>query len=840
MEEYTSPIEYKEHFLRDLPGDYQFYQDLIAADEKGLVRQDLVDKYPDLDPNAFKSFFENAASQPAVEEVTKYLIYRTEELVGRSRIYRYFSYEGWKKFNEKLGNEITVPRAKLKIVKQNLVEPSSIDYIGKSYTCLPKTKVSSTRLKNKKNSASDDEDEYDLALNTRAKKTKKDVEKTVDLIVPSPQLVSNPESSPPASNFDSVTKRTTRKRRAQTKDLNETSLQSDTTLEPVAKRVTRRRTDKVEPHPQPNPVPGSISTPEPQKGKTLLSYFGRKQPEASVEQAELTIPTPVSSSTPETIEAESVSKELSPEKSQTSIKENPVQATSIEIQSNIQFIDHNAPEPPKRKRKRGFTAELNSTKLRREKILLDMMEEQRIRELNTDACIEFNKIETALSGGQKMAVLTFNKMAKQLHAEKKLKVHVSTVQKLYGLTEIKTFLLHSSLTPESEEVKQFIACYSHEKAPPTRKRKEFKKVEVQDFPMTAYEKPKEQKLALKYGWVKSRWIRAKKLHEKLLEYYLTLDHNDNIVDMTEFTKHMPIQLLCHVCCNLPYEEEEFTDFIDVEDNRNIPLCELPENIQQYIFQFKSRIRYFVTLQTRILEQLGIIEPIRGKDTDSRVIAPKYRLSEEGPIRDYAFKDRAIVSVLPLKTLDDVHHFWEELYHVCMHPTRIRTDQDENELMESSDKNDPIYNIHGRKGWAIDLVLPPKLKKFLDSFVDFESKTIRSDSIALRAYLRKETGLTTKRIRDYYQGLFGAFDKVKKAEEKRKAREERQLKTPFDPTINELMLASFEKRKVDANIQKSREEGPFVQSTFIGSRRFRKLRLRVEPGRDQLHTDSEYS
>ncbi|KAI9366689.1 hypothetical protein BD770DRAFT_438809 [Pilaira anomala] len=104
-------------------------------------------------------------------------------------------------------------------------------------------------------------------------------------------------------------------------------------------------------------------------------------------------------------------------------------------------------------------------------------------------------------------------------------------------------------------------------------------------------------------------------------------------------------------------------------------------------------------------------------------------------------------------------------------------ENDNMLTEGSDKNDPIYNIHGRKGWAIYLVLPSKLKKFLDSFVDFENKTIRSDSIALGAYLRKETGLTMKRIRDYYQGLFGASEQ-KKTEEKRKAREGKTIENTF--------------------------------------------------------------
>jgi hypothetical protein len=219
-----------------------------------------------------------------------------------------------------------------------------------------------------------------------------------------------------------------------------------------------------------------------------------------------------------------------------------------------------------------------------------------------------------------------------------------------------------------------------------------------------------------------------------------------------------------------------------------------------------------------------------EETDSKylhAIAPKYTLSEEGVIRDYAFKDRAIVKTLPLKNLEDVRYFWEELQSTCIHPLRYKTKQDEEELESSVNEDDPLYHIHRSRTWVVEVVLSPKQKEILDSFIDEDSTVIPSDNAALRMHLVQITKLTAKRIRTYYAGVMRALLKKQTKEEKLRAKLQKRLAMSADSTINDLMLASKERRKVETEIRNMKQQGPFILPTYIGSRRFRRLRARTD-------------
>ena len=76
--------------------------------------------------------------------------------------------------------------------------------------------------------------------------------------------------------------------------------------------------------------------------------------------------------------------------------------------------------------------------------------------------------------------------------------------------------------------------------------------------------------------------------------------------------------------------------------------------------------------------------------------------------------------------------------------------------------------------------------------------------------------------------------IDKLFERKKKKHNKQRKSTIirpSPAIHELMKASAEKRKVDTADPQMRQSPPFVQRTFIGSRKFRKLRVRVQPKED---------
>lgn len=757
--------------FRDLPADYQFYQDIVASGEKGLTRQDLVDKYPEIDPEAFTLFFESAISQPTSQAHGKYTVYITEEVEGKNRLFRYFALNGWRTFNEKLGKTIVTPEAKTDSQALDLEEPPSIDHIKKAFDCRPTYKGAAKRKRSKKptETIADEEEAEEKPIPTPRKRKAKNP-KNVDA------AHSNNDDKPEKPASPTVNRRVTRSHQ-----------QEDSNLEPL----------------QPAQLANDIP---PASNKRKLDEVDDTQNATSEDRSN-------------TATSESV--------------ENTTATT--------------------KKSKRRKKLQLNSTKMRRHAILLDMMEKQHVRELNEVTLTEFNELEMAAEGGQKMAMATLSRMAKQLHEEQKLRVFISTVKQASGLTEIKTLLLHASLNEDGDEVKQFIDIYKLEKPIMTgrNKRQEYKKLDVEKLP--SVQTPGEESIekdidrllenensmtyAVEYGWIKSKWLRAKEVHEKIFQYYLRTNNQDPIIDMTDFVKHLSLDTLAKICASLPYNNVDLREFMDIEANRSISLVDLPENIRLVVFEAKNRIRYIINLVLSILQALDLIDAIHDMESESKYsIAPRYHLKKEGLIRDYAFKHRTIVKTIALEDVQDVQRFWEDLRSTCLLPQRYSTKQDQIELDNSIDKNDPLHNIDKSRTWLVNVLLTSRQKEILDSFIDPISKTIAFDSPALRSHLAKETNLTTSRIGAYYEGVFGAMHKNELREKKKKARLQKQLAMSADSTINDLMLASKEKRKIDLELSKMKQDDPFVEPTYVGSRRFRRLRVVVEPYQDQNQTE----
>lgn len=753
-DEPMNEVPRQESFYRDLPGEYQFYRDIVQTGERGLVRQELVAKYPEIDPQLFKTFFESAILAPKSEELQKYAVYRSEELDGKSKLFRYFGCEGWKIFSERIGKTMDEPRPASRTKDPVLVEPTAFNEIGKSFGLLPSTKIPISRVKakmEKEKAQSKKTSEKSTAKRKRPNSSSNTLEEGQSIIEP--------------ANIESA--RTTRLKKA-------------------------RRT-----------ISESIRLASMNISQIDFSIMDEDDEEPS-----------------------------SSANSQVAAEDAP------------QFIG--AAKPKKSKK----TSTLNSTKVRRINILLQMMEEKHIRELNTDTANEFNEIEKKAAGGQKMAVSTFNKMAKQLHEEKKLKLYVTSINKQFGLNEIKTFLLHPSVSEDGEEMKKVLDTYQMERPIMSRnsKRKELRSVNVEVLPSSEVLRTMGQRktertpmestsLASEYGWIKSKWHRSKALHESLMEYYNFSGKDDYIIDVLQYIKFMSLDTLITIVSNLPYEDNDFRAFVDNEENRATSLGDVPENIRLLVFQSRLRIRFLINHFLQVLEALDVVKALDKADT---AIAPRYLLSNQGVIRDYAFKDRAIVKTLPLENVDDVRNFWEQLQIASLYPVRPRSKTDEEELEKSIDENDPLYNIHRSRGWVVEVILTDKQKEILDSHIDTNAPSIPSDNPALRVHLMKTTKLTAKRIRAYYTGLLSSIQKKQAKEEQLKARLQKQLALSADSTINDLMLASREKRKIASAIDDMKQQNPFVLPTYIGSRRVRRLRVRTEPFEGRDHDTRDYT
>ncbi|CAO3654191.1 unnamed protein product [Mucor fragilis] len=676
---------------RDLPCDLVFYRDVEAAAEKGLTRQDLIDKYPFIDPVQTKIFFDSATFPPKTSDLMPYMLHCTEEMLGRTRQFRYYTQSGWRALNEANGIQTTEePSSTIAANPKEpeiLSEPTSIDEISRILTEPARKRVHYSKEK------------YQARKETAAKKRKTTADNT-------------PASTPPSNDVQVPPSQIPSKRA-----IEETN---DKTVSPTTKK--RGKKDSIR----------------------------------------------------------------------------------------------------------------NMTKTRRYGIILQMVEKAHIRELNGDMMNEFRSIELETHEGQKIARQTFDDLIKELHDQQKLRIYVTAIKKPNGLTDIKKFVLHASLTGESPQVKEFIGHYHVQKpimVGPSR-RKDIKAVAMPVLPhsnqlvdksaMTIVGNSNSWRVsAVEYGWVPSKWIRAKVLHVNLFQYLASKDIQDDMVDMTDFLRWIRLQTVMQIYGLLPYDDPTLKAFLGEEQNRDMAICDLPADIKAIVSQAAPRIRVRIVHLIQVLCALSLVE-VEGGAMSKYSIPPKIQLLKQGIVRDYATSGHPVRFTLQLNDASNVQLFWRDLQRCCVEKrTKADTIHDENDI---------LYNIVLVRLWRSNTLLSKRQKAILDSFVDFDAKTVpNDDDRTLRVHIARKTDLSPKRVQAYYNSVLVSFRKYtsrREKEEERAAKKNQSLKAA--PAIVELMQASMERRKVSAAMVQLKQEGPFVQPTFVASRKLRRLRLAVGP------------
>lgn len=683
-----------------------------------------------MDPVQTQLFFENATIQSNDSELSKYLVYRTEELNGKSRQFRFFSLDGWRTVCKKNKVAFADPRlGKSRKKQEQLVEPTSIDAIGKLFRghLPPKRKTPDTKCEEKEPKA------------VKKQKTTIAVRRPVANV---PQNTRGPSEPQTPDSVNEVT-------------------------------VTM---------------------------KNMVARFD----------------------------------------------------FNADLSKNV------ADTPASVLKKNKKVSSLDNTKARRQAILLDILEKDRIREQGFELYKQFQDIEQAtIPGVLKIARTTFGALIQQLHEQQKLRLYSTSFETPFGLREIKTFILHQSLTVESNHVQQFINSYNTSMAAipmvtgsSKRKRKIFKKVEVDaPLPPLHFNTTSEEQVindapentrkgiwhfhATEYGYLNSKWLRAREFHTALFKYYKNNGENTT-VDVGEFLRGMCLRVLMRFSGVLPYHNEILSSYLKVDANQDIPMRDVPDQIKLIIIKRLPQIRRVVSRTITILRALELLED----DTDDNMegigmpVAVTLRLT--GAVKEYAVNERPLLETIPLNNIDDVRLFWVNLQAYC---TQLLDG-----MTATNDPSDPLAKIAGCRGWTSNTLLKSEEKALLNSFVNFETQTVPSEQDkVLYVYLMRKTGLPVKRIKSYYSSIMVAFKKYKRQVAKRNNRLKKESSNSTSPIINELMQASLQKRKVSATLFKMKQSSPFVEPTFIGSRKFRRLRHVVEPyrGADKPHGNVQY-
>ncbi|KAI8991893.1 hypothetical protein BDF20DRAFT_69883 [Mycotypha africana] len=732
--------------LRDLPFEYVVYQDIVRSRGDGFSKVDFTKTYPYIDSNLFKFFCDNTFIISGDLANQKYPLYRTEEIGGKVKQYRYYSEEGWKEsafYSHSISSEPHVE--------------------DRSFSANPELDVSSDI-----DSVGFETKEYVNHSNSPMKRSR-----------------SYSETIKTNDNGNSSTKKY---------------------------KVIDTRAASIE-------IDDAASN----------SSF--KSPSEKV--SEVTVP----------ISTEQIHCNSS-NNNKRKREDNDIQSQQSQSKAG----------------RRIKTTVQNNTKARRYAIILEMLEEQNILELNHELYNKFVELEAAAANGQGIARKTFFALVKQLQEQNKLKYYVTVIETSFGVTEKKTFLLHPTLSENDAQVQQYIdklKCITSS-GPKRREletvnvtevptKREAKGLKLRSPPSTEYgatngltdsfngtvisgnnaialDSSLRKKAwlfrATEYGYSTSKWHRARILHQTMLSYCISEQSVDRVIAMSDMLNQMPLKTFIQLYGVLPFENQTFLAFLNTRVNLDVALKDLPHNIKTIMSDAVRKFRYTLTRSLSLLKALELIDPVHDQELQGPNVPLRIALHRIGNIRDYTKKERPLIVKLPLESSEDVSAYWNQLQTHC---TETIKDVD-----YIADKNDPLAGITLRRGWSSNTSITDEQKATLDSFVDFEAKTVPDvDNRVLRSHIMKLTNLSAKRVRIYYNAVLISFKKF----EMKKIRTDRLKKPPRKSSsaiVNDLIRASIQKQKVALPHYDNQEMEMFQQPTFIGSRKVKKLRVVVEP------------
>ncbi|CDH57052.1 hypothetical protein RO3G_13952 [Lichtheimia corymbifera JMRC:FSU:9682] len=389
----------------------------------------------------------------------------------------------------------------------------------------------------------------------------------------------------------------------------------------------------------------------------------------------------------------------------------------------------------------------------------------KVRELHGDLREEIMVQAGEAESNHVIARATLMRMAERLEKSNVIRIMKTAVPTMTGAIETKILLLHPDVGDNDEIVKQYMERLRMNrmvKPIVCRKLPELEVYERGESAATSstsnemtprqhaalqkvYGAPDKywREVALRHGWLSSRWLRARVLHEYLFDQ----KNNMNAVDFGNVISHMPLDVYRKAFGICSYSEDA-EEFLRNNDNPEIPLSMIPSNLHPTIITSTSRLRHRLFKLLAILEALELMEPhtlTRPTTTEER---PTITLTRMGRIRNFLDTSRPILKEIEFHTLDNVKSFWDELQFTCTceHTRTTGTPRGQGE------KEDLLSSITISRTWGIHILLNPQQRQLLESHVDRTKGKAPCDDDKLILHLSRQVSLAPSRVKRYFEGI----------------------------------------------------------------------------------------
>ncbi|KAG9298344.1 hypothetical protein G9A89_002832 [Geosiphon pyriformis] len=521
----------------------------------------------------------------------------------------------------------------------------------------------------------------------------------------------------------------------------------------------------------------------------------------------------------------------------------------------------------------------------RGKILLQLLEERKILECNNDLVNEVKMREDQTL--QKLSRYTIDKktlarIAENMQKDQKLKMYKPELQTLKGNCNTRILFLHKSLTESSRETGEYVAkmrdkailnggtyktitidqtnvelesLQEMKKRVASQTNKESRPdsgatvdplidYAVDDdascsMDINSKNTDRDNEMwwldtAQDYGYINAKMIRAKLLHEFIIQKIQKASYDDKwiipkkkIFQTVMLLSGLSLDLYLKLI-GLTMANQNLSDYINSGQDMTLNVFDLPIELRSCgIFPGNSKLRQNIKRLIDILVALKILRPIARNfdkygnecfDIDDQMgssselsiskssgLSPAYQLLNHVRIVDYSVpgSTKSLIRECFLDTREDVERYWHELQYISLQKASDEarlfpkanhsnnegdqaeltsdssnpTDGDPKPKINSSasqrDESDPLRNINNPRNWLPTYPLTSLKKKILESYVNRKNgQTPYGDDLHCRQ-IAQEVGIPFQRVKAYFKRVLDAYEKKYQDKLAKKTRREKE-------------------------------------------------------------------
>ncbi|KAI9498215.1 hypothetical protein BDB00DRAFT_503846 [Zychaea mexicana] len=341
-------------------------------------------------------------------------------------------------------------------------------------------------------------------------------------------------------------------------------------------------------------------------------------------------------------------------------------------------------------------------------------------------------------------------------------------------------------------------------------------------------------IAIQFGFVPSRMIRAKLLHQHvfgLLSQDIDgVDRENKTIKASTIISWMTMQQYCQIIgVYVPYKA--LIEFTEDRANMDKYIWELPNPVKSKVFASAAKFRHRVRSHMDILKGLGVVKP---KDMqlaeyarfgeDSKDLPDSYELITKVALRDYRTSDHRVLNEYTIETPSDIMIYWSDLQYIC-----TNTDQSAEVPDAAVEETEEIRELKKilltLKNWSPNIVTR-ELRDKLNTYIDVKEKTTPADNTVICKIISTELNVHVSLVQGYFKKMENAF--------------ERQQKSGFRKLTARLEHSLKPKRRRQ---RKRRDETNLINTNRVferttrGSTRLRLLKAMKEQAGDLEQTDT---